>query len=392
MKKMYFWANLTLLISAIGVLTSYPFRSSLIGGLLTAGFTASLIGGLADWFAINSLFRKPFGIRPGRFFRTNIILENREKIINSLAVMVQEELLPKEVVVNKLLSHFSFQEFIRLLTSGPSKNNFEYAIESLSCAYLTKIENKEIKDIFKPIFDSENVLTSFPKRTLDIFSKNGLEKDLAQFALSVGRLLINQETLHLILTRILDEAYDQYESTNTLRKYLRPFLPHPSVLAQQMLEHGKDYLENPTTVKEIEQLIRHSLQNLATEDRVNLSSSFVFELLTELLTSKLQSDISSKLWALMHSSLSHDRFLAIIDKHLKNHLGQWFASNHSKLATLISESLKNISDQTLIDLIESKVGRELQMIRINGAIVGGIVGILFYLFNNLLFQWAVMNP
>lgn len=45
----------------------------------------------------------------------------------------------------------------------------------------------------------------------------------------------------------------------------------------------------------------------------------------------------------------------------------------------MAEKLNNLSNEELVDLVESRVGEDLQMIRINGSVVGAMVGILLYL-------------
>jgi uncharacterized membrane-anchored protein YjiN (DUF445 family) len=57
---------------------------------------------------------------------------------------------------------------------------------------------------------------------------------------------------------------------------------------------------------------------------------------------------------------------------------------HGRIGKIVQEGLERYSDEMLVELIESKAGEDLQMIRINGSVVGGLAGMLFYLVNWLL--------
>jgi uncharacterized membrane-anchored protein YjiN (DUF445 family) len=66
-----------------------------------------------------------------------------------------------------------------------------------------------------------------------------------------------------------------------------------------------------------------------------------------------------------------DTFVHLVEKH------------HAYIGEMVRGSLDKLEDRTLVDQIEEKVGDELQYIRLNGAVIGGIVGAVLYLFKIL---------
>ena len=54
---------------------------------------------------------------------------------------------------------------------------------------------------------------------------------------------------------------------------------------------------------------------------------------------------------------------------------------HHQVGALVRENLNAYTNDNLVQLIESKVGDDLQMIRINGSVVGGLVGVMLHLLN-----------
>ena len=71
-----------------------------------------------------------------------------------------------------------------------------------------------------------------------------------------------------------------------------------------------------------------------------------------------------------------------VDIYLKTLLNKFIDNFHNSIGEVIKENLNKYSNDMLIELIESKAGNDLQLIRINGSVVGGLVGILFFLLNN----------
>ena len=51
-------------------------------------------------------------------------------------------------------------------------------------------------------------------------------------------------------------------------------------------------------------------------------------------------------------------------------------NNHSKIGKLVQENLDKLDDKTLIEMIENNVGKDLQWIRVNGAVCGFMIGLV----------------
>ncbi|PKM86281.1 MAG: hypothetical protein CVU87_12605 [Firmicutes bacterium HGW-Firmicutes-12] len=57
---------------------------------------------------------------------------------------------------------------------------------------------------------------------------------------------------------------------------------------------------------------------------------------------------------------------------------------HGQIGKLVRDNLDRYSNEELVSLLENKVGSDLQMIRLNGSIVGGLVGIILFLINHVV--------
>ncbi|MBW7457227.1 DUF445 family protein, partial [Paenibacillus sepulcri] len=92
-------AGLSLAIMAAGFLVTLFLPENTFVFLLKGGFEAGLVGGIADWFAVTALFRHPFSIP---IPHTALLLKNKSRIIQSLISAMENELLNKESIENKL--------------------------------------------------------------------------------------------------------------------------------------------------------------------------------------------------------------------------------------------------------------------------------------------------
>ena len=89
-------ANIALAISILGAGATFSVANAgFLGGMLHNGFLAASIGGLADWFAITALFKKPLGIS----YRTDIIIRNRQRIMDAITDLISHDLLSSDNVM-----------------------------------------------------------------------------------------------------------------------------------------------------------------------------------------------------------------------------------------------------------------------------------------------------
>lgn len=75
-----------------------------------------------------------------------------------------------------------------------------------------------------------------------------------------------------------------------------------------------------------------------------------------------------------------------LDREARRLLSRMLESRHELIGLVVRQALASFSDERLSRFVESKVGNDLQWIRINGSMVGGLVGIVLFLFLRFLYQ------
>ncbi|AFM43306.1 putative membrane protein [Desulfosporosinus acidiphilus SJ4] len=401
-------ANLTLGGITLGFLLSYPFHAtSFVGGLISSGCSAGMIGGLADWFAVTALFRRPLGIKPSKILRTEIIPRNRERIFDALADMVQDELLTQEVLKRKLTIWDFAGALIKVFQQDEVKDSAKELLADLSENFIRSLDTKPISQSLMGLFQDN----------LSSFELSRIFGDVLEFSLEHGEIdyllktfcgamreFLAQPSANRALTKMVDAAITRYGANNPTRKLVGKFLPSPDVLAQGLIDKGKTALQDGT----VEQWLKESLHNVVLNLKTNREMQEKFtEYCSKVLTYVYSADsipenaeservassgpnfISTGIergmkklrdnWDQNLELLKHKpAFRKTLNGEIQDFLQKQIEVHHDFIGRMVREGLYPLTDDRLVRLIEEKAGNDLQMIRINGSIVGGLVGMLIY--------------
>ncbi|HZK83227.1 MAG TPA: DUF445 domain-containing protein [Desulfosporosinus sp.] len=393
-------ANLTLAGISLGFFLSYPFHGSFVGGLISSGCSAGMIGGLADWFAVTALFRRPLGIRPGKIIRTEIIPQNRERIFAALSDMVQQELLSQDVLRRKLSAWDFSGVFLRILSKQEVKSSIGSLLTDLSGDVARHMEQGQIPRIMHGILQ-ENLGSMKLSETLAEVAQFSLDHgDVDRVLIVICRAIddyVEQPEAKAALMNMLEAALTRYGDANPTRKMVLKFLPAPSVLAHGLQEKVKSALRDGTVEGWIKDSLRHFLLELKKESSLQDSiNRFLLNVLNENLENqRIEKSIPSMMEHLMENLvnkwdeylelLEHNRSLRLtVDERVKLLLEKQIGFHHDAIGRMVHEGLDPLTDDKLVALIEDKAGNDLQMIRINGSVVGGLAGMLIYVLGMVL--------
>ncbi|MFZ3372704.1 MAG: DUF445 family protein, partial [Desulfitobacteriaceae bacterium] len=220
-KNNYLKANLTLGLVSCGFFISYPFHTSFTGGLISSGCSAGMIGGLADWFAVNALFRKPLGIRPGKVIRTEIIARNRERIFDSLVEMVQNELLHQDNLKTKLNQYNFANILIKYLTEHAGQKELEKLLVTLSQDIFGKLDPLVIKNFLDSLIEeglNSFKLAPFLVNVMGFSLKRNYLEPLLNFLFDILKLILKHPQVNQLFILLIQKAFNDYEGDNAARK------------------------------------------------------------------------------------------------------------------------------------------------------------------------------
>jgi uncharacterized membrane-anchored protein YjiN (DUF445 family) len=362
--------------------------------LVRAGAEAGIIGGLADWFAITVLFRHPFGIP---LPHTAILPSNKDRIGRSLGSFVERNFLIPEVILPKL-SQVDFTGKIAGWLSQPETAPMvaDWIITLLS-RLLGAGHSAQINELIQHVVGQQ-------LRTLDLAPPLGRAIEVltsSQESDIIFEKLVDTAKNYITAKRTqIDEMVDQrsrwwiprtinrriaaaiVDGTIDLLHRLRQRDSEARVQFRAAVASLANELMTSTEMRDKVQ----RLKNLVLDDVVvkawitsvwdQLAHRLVLELSDP--RSNARSTIQSGVLALARS-MREDTFIrtridAIIER-LVIQLFQW----RSEIGLLIAEVVRNWDARTVSDRLELVLGSDLQYIRINGTIVGALVGCVIYL-------------
>jgi uncharacterized membrane-anchored protein YjiN (DUF445 family) len=413
MKYTRILAPASLILASLLFLATLPYASGFVGGLLHAFAEASMVGGLADWFAVVALFRHPFGIP---IPHTGILPRHRAKLTAGIIDMVQNSWLSKSAIQDRIrrwhilekLLHAAEDPVMRASLRRMARTAHAEATRSLPADLAAGFAAGLIRDRVT----AEEMMTAV--------------KGLAEFAVA-------QDLHHAVLTRVLpgmsgwlrtDHVRDLV--ADNLRKASENYAVSPiRKLGKWMAERSSmlDYRELAYSVlrtarEEIEDLLQdpahplrskfdaairtavaalphdESFRRMLEDMRGTACSSPAFidtiARLIEQVNNRLGEDLAREDSAIMRfvfELLDHQIERIRRDAVLSSSAEQWLQdriiaildANHDEIGLLVRHNLEKLNDDQLVAQIEAKVGSDLQFIRVNGAVVGGLVGAVLYL-------------
>jgi len=404
-------ANLTLGGITLGFLLSYPFHGGFVGGLISSGCSAGMIGGLADWFAVTALFRRPLGIRAGKIIRTEIIPQNRERIFVALADMVQDELLSQDVLRRKLSSWDFSGVLIRILSKQEVKLSMEPLLTNLAADILRHREQGDSARVIQGLLQERLESMNLAQTLAEVVEFSVERGDVEQILRVICRAIddyVEQPEVKAALINMMEAALIRYGDNNPTRKMVVKFLPPSSVLAHSLQEKLKTALQDGTVERWLKDSLLRFVLELKTKPSLQESlNQFLGNILNENAEHPIRKKdnvpsrgtstekMPSLMEHLMGDLLNNwDEYLGLlesnhalrlkVDEKVKLILEKQIGLHHKAIGRMVHEGLDPLTDDKLVELIEDKAGNDLQMIRINGSVVGGLAGMLIYVLGMVL--------
>ncbi len=497
------FANLFLLIAFFLFIGTFLINiSSIWIYILQRASEAALIGGIADWFAVTALFKHPFNLR---IPHTNIIENNKERLINTVSNMVNDTWLGKNFLgaeinkidfygiiikiiekdkYNKKIRFYSRKYLIKFLKYVKTDKFNKFVNGKISEALDENLSEKIVKGITLFVkggdFDKTyGILAGYIKNyaakyeTKDI-TKKIIELSSMEIMNSIkisGKRLINDNFDNAIinlcdfanitidknessLKKQIREVIEKYKDDSVIKKIFIFIARETNVLDVELLSNEiiakiknfineirndplndirlnikdytlsildnldegvkhqvlnnietiihknsdklKDYLLSYLDKASGKRFIKSRLLSFIKSDGNNIISQFNKPIKNGLMTAGLntvKAIIENNKSYILNKNLFKEKFdygINLIQDEISKKSGEinsFFRRNtvyamklnHSIIGKLVKRYLESLDHKKLVGQIESKIGNDLQYIRINGALVGSIVGILIAL-------------
>lgn len=378
-------------------------------GWVRAFAEAAMVGALADWFAVVALFRHPLGLP---IPHTAVIPHRKNQIAASLAAFVQGNFLTAAKITEKLRQ----ADLARRLAAWLSLASNADTLARKFTAGLPRLLDALDEDGMRRFLREQAVaqirrvpLAPLAGRLLSVLAENGRDQELLDQALRVTRQAVGDNE-PLIKTKIAEElaVIPDFPGVVELKGMvcrslaekivakvqgtLDDILADRSHVVRAQFDHRlekfvADLRDSPEMAVRAEQLKESFLGNttlLASLDA--LWSALKTELLADLARedSRVHRQLSATFRQIGESLAGDEAFRARLEGWIEASVQKILAAHGHEIGNMIRETVENWDAREVAEKLESQVGGDLQFIRINGTLVGGLVGVVLHAVSLLL--------
>ena len=425
-------ADTTLLCAALFFLAAVGIKITFPGNIVSEGFLfvteAALVGGIADWFAVTALFKKPLGFP----FHTAILPRRRKDFIKASVLMVQQEFFSRRNIFKKLGDFKVMPRIVDYLSRDSTRKlvvgELFIVVKKFIAAQDKEKRSKEISNELRKIIrdlPAQNFINDFGAK----FKKTGKDKEIfIGIVKAMRRTAAKPETcdkLQAILEKYAEEKTKNMGGFSILMAGLAQMLDLVNfeeaarIMQIQLLKlldelsldtqiHRRTFNECQKKISElsdtpefkdlVERIQIDAANELPLEEAIELALIHIENQITttdfEETLEKVRSSnkLQTKSLGVLLISIfneEYDNLLRLLheDSATKNALEKFLdeltarAALHAQplVGTVAKSALERLTEEQLNNLVYDKAEQDFIWIRLNGSIVGSVVGLFIFI-------------
>jgi uncharacterized membrane-anchored protein YjiN (DUF445 family) len=364
--------------------------------MLQAFSEAAMVGGIADWFAVVALFRHPLGIP---IWHTAIIPTKKNEIGENLGNFVSEEFLNREKLEIKL-EEFNFAtKASEWLSQEENANKIANLVAvNIIPGILKTIKDEDIKRFIQVQFKEKLEAINFGDwvaLALEPLQKGQVKDQLLTNILEVlsGELSNNKDLIRkkvkestpFLSFGLADKSISE-GIFNGLQEFLDEAKKPESEIRIKIDEYVYNFLDKVKNSEEMRVKINTMILGFVGKKEVQDYINGIWDEIKLSITKDLakgdESSIKNSISGLIQTfgnGIKEDSVMIDkINNFIKNDLLSILLNNKKVIGDLISSTVKSWDGKEVSEKLELEIGKDLQYIRINGTLVGGLIGIIIY--------------
>jgi uncharacterized membrane-anchored protein YjiN (DUF445 family) len=355
---------------------------------------AGMVGACADWFAVVALFRRPFGLP---IPHTGIVPNNKDRIGAALGQFITNNFLTLNVVGRKIVRVDALGYVARWMTDPRNSQQLAHYASRFLPQILRSLSAPQVGEVLGEV--ARRGIESIPAaplaaRVLSIIWAQGQAQAMLDRVVEIGGETLAHHK-DFIRQRVAEN------SSSWIPKWVDNMIAD-KVMNGLLGTIGE--MRNPDHPwrREVRESVDKLIVDLATDPDMYAGGEV---LKAELLASPVFLEQARALWTQIESGLHADlsaRNVAIEagveaairglgtwlddDLALRARLNRWVRAivlrtlmpRRVEIGTYIAQVVENWDNVTLVNKLELQVGKDLQYVRINGTVVGGLVGLIIF--------------
>jgi len=364
-------------------------------GYVNATAEASMVGAIADWFAVTALFRHPLGLP---IPHTALIPTRKNMLARSLQDFVTENFLSEPVVRSRVQEAQVARRVGQWLTEAGNSARVVEEVGEVVRAALLKVDDREIAALLEDEIlprVADEPLSVLAGQLLQEILADGAHRGLVDIVVAETHtwLAENPETVAQVLSSRAPWWTPQWLDAKVVTRLhaealawvaeIRDDSDHAArrALDDLLSQLANDLQTDPDTIDRAENLKRRML----AQPQVLVAAMSLWDALRRAVVTALD-DPQSQLRRRAVAALSDfgeqvgsdDALAQRLDGYLEDAVAYLVVRYGGELTTVITHTIDRWDGHEAAARIELHVGRDLQFIRINGTLVGGLAGLLIY--------------
>ena len=364
-------------------------------GYIRAFSEAAMVGALADWFAVTALFNYPLGIK---IPHTNLIENSKERIGDNLGNFVVENFLSPQNI-RPYIQKIKISNFVGdWLSKERNQENLMKEVSTIVLDILNKLDDTAVVS-----FIGKKAKEMSDDLKINQIVGNGIEyildkKDHQRFITNLSKqikeyVLNNQEMVkqrvksesYFLIPKFVDDGIADKITSGLSRYFEEVELDENHSLRTEITKKLYSFSKEIQTDEKWVEEFKAIKNDFLKEEKIQQYSQDIWLSIKKSLSSELEEEQSAlknylrKNLAELSENLKTDEvFQNKIDHWVRATAYKYILKNTHQFGALISSTVGNWEGKELSAKMELEVGKDLQFIRVNGTLVGGLVGLIIY--------------
>jgi len=361
---------------------------------------AAMVGGLADWFAVTALFRHPLGIP---IPHTAIVPARKDRVGRTLGAFVQRNFLSRDVIEHRLRSMQVGRRLAEWLADADNARSISRNAAGAMSSAAQMLRDEDVQEMIDRSL-AERVrsmhLAPLLGKVLTVMTEGDRHQEVLDEVIELASRVVNdnsevirnrieQETPWWIPTAVDEKIFKRV--LGAIQRLLKELAADPNHALRQRFDVSlREFIERLNTSPEFAARVDAWKEEFLDNDAARRFSASLWQDGKAALA-RYAANPESRAPGVIENALTTFGQKAVDDPELLRKLDEFVVDvavflvgrYQDEVADLIASTVNAWDPELTSRRVELAIGRDLQFIRINGTIVGGLAGLVIYLISSL---------
>ena len=363
---------------------------------------ASMVGAIADWFAVTALFHHPLGLR---FIpHTAIIPRNKQRIATGLSHFIQANFLTSAAVVQRIRDFQPARTLYSWLLRVENAEAVATYVTRMSAYLLGAMDDERVRHYLQQAIVSRLKsadIASGAAELLDVLTENKRHHELLNAALAaldevlsrtdtqayIGREVAKSAPLLKWLSDLFQLKLDERAALKIVEVAVQKIKEVRNSESHALRDRFDAYVAGFIGRLKADEALRSRIQRLRDEALASPALGAYLGGVWDELRAWLAAEhdrrpasLHQRVTGMLESlgrTLRADRGMqAWLDEQILNGAALVVEEHRAKIGRFIEDQIMSWQEEKLVAELERHIGPDLQYIRINGTLVGGLAGLV----------------